>query len=161
MVSLNALHTPETCRHAVTAMPRDMTGTGRYPPQPKFKPISFYSAVRLGDPEQLATVMSTDPYFITQDNGAGAPIHFATTYKQLDMVSDCCSFFCKCRAWAPRNTENALEEVTSHHRFTCFWSLEQRSTNEMTRALPPCTELHTWRTTKATWKSMSTYWYNW
>lgn len=67
-------------------MPRDMTGTGRYPPQPKHKPISFYSAVRLGDPEQLATVMTVDPYFITQDNGAGAPLHFATTYKQLDMV---------------------------------------------------------------------------
>ncbi|KAI7846366.1 hypothetical protein COHA_000078 [Chlorella ohadii] len=42
--------------------------------------------VRLGDPEQLAKIMDTDPYFVTQDNGAGAPIHFATTYKQLDMV---------------------------------------------------------------------------
>lgn len=30
--------------------------------------------------------MATDPYFVTQDNGAGAPLHFATTYKQLDMV---------------------------------------------------------------------------
>lgn len=67
-------------------MPRDMTGAGRYPPQSKHKPISFYSAVRLGDPEQLATVMKADPYFITQDNGAGAPLHFATTYKQIDMV---------------------------------------------------------------------------
>ena len=42
--------------------------------------------MRLGDPEQLAKIMDTDPYFVTQDNGAGAPIHFATTYKQLDMV---------------------------------------------------------------------------
>lgn len=67
-------------------MPRDMTGTGRFPPQPKYKPISFYSAVRLGNPEQLQIIMDTDPYFITQDNGAGAPLHFATTYKQLDMV---------------------------------------------------------------------------
>jgi [acyl-carrier-protein] S-malonyltransferase len=40
----------------------------------------------LGDPEQLAKIMDTDPYYITQDNGAGAPVHFATTYKQLDMV---------------------------------------------------------------------------
>jgi len=40
----------------------------------------------LGDPEQLAKIMDTDPYFVTQDNGAGAPVHFATTYKQLDMV---------------------------------------------------------------------------
>eukprot|EP00793_Prasinoderma_coloniale_P004705 PRCOL_00000466-RA len=31
--------------------------------------------------------MKTDPYYVTQDNGAGAPIHFATTYKQLDMIA--------------------------------------------------------------------------
>ena len=31
--------------------------------------------------------MKTDPYFATQDNGAGAPIHFAVTYKQLDMIA--------------------------------------------------------------------------
>ena len=67
-------------------MPRDMTATGRYPPNPFHKPIEFYSAVRLGEPDQLAKVMSTDPYFVTQDNGAGAPLHFGTTYKQLDMV---------------------------------------------------------------------------
>lgn len=70
-------------------MPRDMTATGRYPPNPRFPPIAFYSAVRLGDPEQLALIMETDPYFITQDNGAGAPLHFATTYKQLDTVCIC------------------------------------------------------------------------
>ena len=58
---------------------RDMTATGRYPPQPKFQPFAFYSAVRLGDPEQLRMIMETDPYFWTQDNGAGAPVHFATT----------------------------------------------------------------------------------
>ena len=67
-------------------MPRDMAGTGRYPPVPKFPPFAFYSCVRLGDPEQLAKVMREDPYFWTQDNGAGAPVHFATTYKQLDML---------------------------------------------------------------------------
>lgn len=67
-------------------MPRDMTATGRYPPQPKYPPFNFYSCVRLGDPEMLAKIMETDPYFITQDNGAGAPLHFAVTYKQLDMV---------------------------------------------------------------------------
>ena len=67
-------------------MPRDMTATGRYPPQPKYPPFAFYSCVRLGDPEQLALIMETDPYYVTQDNGAGAPVHFATTYKQLDMV---------------------------------------------------------------------------
>ena len=30
--------------------------------------------------------MDTDPYFWTQDNGAGGPVHFATTYKQIDML---------------------------------------------------------------------------
>ena len=67
---------------------RDMTACGRYPPQPWHKPIAFYSCARLGDPDLMAKIMDTDPYFITQDNGAGAPIHFATTYKQLDMVSN-------------------------------------------------------------------------
>ena len=66
-------------------MPRDMTGTGRYPPVPKNQPVAFYGAVR-SDPEHLARVMHADPYFWTQDNGAGAPLHFATTYRQLDMI---------------------------------------------------------------------------
>jgi [acyl-carrier-protein] S-malonyltransferase len=30
--------------------------------------------------------MDSDPYFWSQNNGGGAPVHFATTYKQLDMV---------------------------------------------------------------------------
>jgi hypothetical protein len=30
--------------------------------------------------------MEADPYFWTQDNGAGGPVHFATTYKQIDML---------------------------------------------------------------------------
>lgn len=38
-------------------MPRDMTGAGRYPPQPRFHPFAFYSAVRLGDPEVLTRIM--------------------------------------------------------------------------------------------------------
>ncbi|WIA44196.1 hypothetical protein OEZ86_010517 [Tetradesmus obliquus] len=63
-----------------------MRGTGRYPPQPRFPPFAFYSAVRLGDPELLAKITAVDPYFVTQDNGAGAPLHFAVTYRQLDMA---------------------------------------------------------------------------
>ena len=38
-------------------MPRDMSSTGRYAPQPRHQPIAFYSAVRLGDPEALARIM--------------------------------------------------------------------------------------------------------
>jgi hypothetical protein len=34
----------------------------------------------------MSKIMAVDPYFVTQDNGAGAPIHFATTYCRLDMV---------------------------------------------------------------------------
>lgn len=63
-----------------------MTGCGRYPPNPLHKPLQFYSCARLGTPELLEKITDTDPYFITQDNGAGSPLHFATTYKQLDMV---------------------------------------------------------------------------
>lgn len=67
-------------------MPRDMTGMGRYPPQPKHQPFAFYTSIRNADPELLDKIMTVDPYFVTQDNGAGAPIHFATTYRHLDMV---------------------------------------------------------------------------
>ena len=82
-----------------------MTGCGRYPPQPWHKPIAFYSCARLGDPELLSEIMDTDPYFITQDNGAGAPIHFATTYKQLDMV---CSICIQCRTLFNLSLQGAL-----------------------------------------------------
>ena len=34
----------------------------------------------------MAIIMETDPYYWTQDNGAGGPVHFATTYKQIDML---------------------------------------------------------------------------
>ena len=84
-------------------MPRDMTGAGRYAPQPRFPPFAFYSAVRLADPGQLALIMATDPYFVTQDNGAGAPLHFATTYRQLDMVSHECSACNRCEC-SPQRT---------------------------------------------------------
>lgn len=77
-----------------------MTGCGRYPPQPRHKPLEFYSAVRLGDAAALEAVLRADPYFVTQDNGAGAPVHFAATYKQLDMVRD------------SGGLENEAEEIT-------------------------------------------------
>lgn len=51
---------------ARSTMPRDMTGTGRYPPQPRYPPFAFYSAVRLADPEMLAKILDVDPYFVTQ-----------------------------------------------------------------------------------------------
>lgn len=47
-------------------MGRDMTGTGRYPPQPKYPPFAFYSCVRLGDPEQLQLVLPRPPLTHTQ-----------------------------------------------------------------------------------------------
>jgi len=67
-------------------MPRDMAGTGRHPPAPRHPPIAFYAAVRLGDAECLEAIMRCDAYFVTQDNGSGAPLHFAVTYNRLDMV---------------------------------------------------------------------------
>lgn len=38
-------------------MPRDMSGMGRYPPQLRYQPFAFYTAVRMGDPEMLAKIM--------------------------------------------------------------------------------------------------------
>lgn len=67
-------------------MPRDLSGSGRSAPHHFHPPLAFYTAVRLGDPEALTQIMSVDPFFITQDNGAGTPLHMAVTYKQLDMA---------------------------------------------------------------------------
>lgn len=94
-------------------MPRDMTGSGRYPPQPRYHPFSFYSAVRLGDPEMLAKIMQVDPYFLTQDNGSGAPIHFAVTYRQLDMVG------CLVCVWGGEGTPGVGEWNMPYCTFTC------------------------------------------
>lgn len=49
-------------------MPRDMTGTARYAPQPRYPPFAFYSAVRLGDPEMLGVIMATDPYWVSSSS---------------------------------------------------------------------------------------------
>ncbi len=35
---------------------------------------------------QLAAIMACDPYFLTQENGSGALVHFAVTYARLDML---------------------------------------------------------------------------
>lgn len=70
---------------------RDLRGLGRFPPTPRYAPIQFYTvrsalsagtpfiaprveivrrmrtqAVRKGDPELLAHIMSADWYFVTQ-----------------------------------------------------------------------------------------------
>ena len=36
--------------------------------------------------------MRNDPYYWTQDNGAGAPVHFAVTYRQIDMLHHILSY---------------------------------------------------------------------
>ena len=134
-------------------MPRDMTACGRYPPQPWYKPISFYSAVRLGDPEQLAKIMARDPYFVTQDNGAGAPVHFATTYRQLDMVSFAAPHF-----WF-RQAGRALLTSAYGRSCTTFSTTARRSISATTAGSRRCTARDIWRTMTATWRSMSTCWW--
>eukprot|EP00898_Chlorokybus_atmophyticus_P005012 jgi/Chlat1/5511/Chrsp360S05337 len=67
-------------------MPRDMRYTGRFPPKLQHTPFEFFSVVRKADPEGLAKIMKDDEYYVTQDCGAGGPIHFAATSKQIDMI---------------------------------------------------------------------------
>ncbi len=50
-------------------MPRDMTGSGRYPPQPRNPAFAFYSAVRMGDPELLAKIMQV---WVAQEGAGGS-----------------------------------------------------------------------------------------
>jgi hypothetical protein len=71
-------------RHVQAATRRRRSGAAAAPT--RHPPIAFYSTVWLGDSEILKKIMQSDAYFITQDNGAGAPLHFAATYCRLDMV---------------------------------------------------------------------------
>jgi [acyl-carrier-protein] S-malonyltransferase len=48
---------------------------------PSYSPRSFEHP--FVHPSQLGKIMQADPYFVTQDNGSGAPAHFAVTYRQL------------------------------------------------------------------------------
>lgn len=133
-------------------MPRDLTACGRYPPQPLHKPIAFYSCARLGDPDQLAKIVATDPYFITQDNGAGAPLHFATTYKQLDMVSN----GSERTIWRFPVPNDASSPVLC--RFTTFSTMGRRSINATRRASHLSTGRHISPTMMVIWRFTSTCW---
>jgi len=66
--------------------PRDLSGMGRHPPVPRHEPLAFYAAARAGDPAALVGVAARDPYFFTQDNGAGSALHVAVTHCRLDMA---------------------------------------------------------------------------
>lgn len=134
---------------------RDLTACGRYPPQPLHKPIAFYSCARLGDPDHLAKIMATDPYFITQDNGAGAPLHFATTYKQLDMVSNAILAIILPLFSSERRFSLLMRTLC---RFTTFSTTGRRSISVTRRDSHLFIELHTWHTTMGTWKFTSTCW---
>jgi ABC-type multidrug transport system fused ATPase/permease subunit len=63
----------------------------------------------------LAQIMDTDPYFWSQNNGAGAPIHFATTYKQLDMAR--CFACCLERRFTSLRSDTASRPAAAapHH----------------------------------------------
>lgn len=61
-----AAASPPTPSHSPPLSGARPSTSCRYPPVPWHPPIHFYSSVRLGDPEQLAKIMDTDPYFVTQ-----------------------------------------------------------------------------------------------
>ncbi len=62
--------------------------------------------------------MDTDPYFWTQDNGAGAPVHFATTYRQLDMA----------RGRASLDVTRCLNRLAGHRAPACAASMRGADT---------------------------------
>ena len=49
------------CVHCNIFYLSNRTGTGRYPPEPRFHPYSFYSCIRLGDREQLELASARAP----------------------------------------------------------------------------------------------------
>ena len=51
-----------------------------------YPPATFYGAAAVGDVSLLNRILDTDPYHVNQDNGTGAPLHFAVTYGRVDAV---------------------------------------------------------------------------
>ena len=51
-----------------------------------YPPATFYGAAAVGDVHLLEEILDTDPYHVNQDNGTGAPLHFAVTYGRVDAV---------------------------------------------------------------------------
>ena len=51
-----------------------------------YPPATFYGAAAVGDVHLLDEILDTDPYHVNQDNGTGAPLHFAVTYGRVDAV---------------------------------------------------------------------------
>lgn len=53
-----------------------------------YPPATFYGAAAVGDVHLLDEILDTDPYHVNQDNGTGAPLHFAVTYGRVDAVRE-------------------------------------------------------------------------
>ena len=53
-----------------------------------YPPATFYGAAAVGDVHLLEEILDTDPYHVNQDNGTGAPLHFAVTYGRVDAVRE-------------------------------------------------------------------------
>ena len=51
-----------------------------------YPPATYYGAAAVGDVHLLDEILDTDPYHVNQDNGTGAPLHFAVTYGRVDAV---------------------------------------------------------------------------
>ena len=51
-----------------------------------YPPATFFGAAAVGDVLLLDVILDADPYHVNQDNGTGAPLHFAVTYGRVDAV---------------------------------------------------------------------------
>ena len=54
----------------------------------RYPPTTFYAAVSTGRLDLFRNIIDVDPYYASQDNGAGSPLHFAASYGEPDMISE-------------------------------------------------------------------------
>lgn len=53
-----------------------------------YPPSTFYCSISIGRLDIFRSILEADPYYAGQDNGSGAPLHFASSYGQQHMIPE-------------------------------------------------------------------------
>ena len=54
----------------------------------RYPPATFYAAISTGSLDLFREIIGVDPYYASQDNGAGTPLHFAASYGEPEMIPE-------------------------------------------------------------------------
>ena len=88
-------------------------------PQHAHPPATFYAAAASGDVRLLRACVVEDVYHACQDNGAGAPVHFAAARGRAEAAA-ACSPARWARAFQPKESQGRFELTPLHVAATLF-----------------------------------------